>query len=129
MPFTLYDHVDTAGKNDFKEWTESLQKTERAKLNQALDRLAMNGTVMRPHALAGTGIGGIEKLRVRGSTQLRPLLTDGPINTGSEFTLLFGAREVGDKWKPKDAPATAQQRKQELIKSPNLRRKPHERVS
>jgi hypothetical protein len=128
MPFKLYDYVDTRGKNKFKEWCESLTKVERIKLNERLDKLELHGPVMRPHVLAGTGIGGLEKLRVQGNTKLRPLLTEGPLNVGDEFTLLLGAREIGSKWVPATAKAEAEANKQAVINQGATRRKDHEKV-
>jgi hypothetical protein len=128
MPFKLYDYVDARGKNKFKEWCESLTKVERIKLNERLDKLELHGPVMRPHVLAGTGIGGLEKLRVQGNTKLRPLLTEGPLNVGDEFTLLLGAREIGSKWVPTTARADAEANKQAVINQGAARRKDHEKV-
>lgn len=128
MPFTLYDYLNSKAENEFKTWTTQLQKVERGKLNARLDWLYIHGTELRPEILAGTGLGGIEKLKVKGQTQLRPLLCDGPISVGLEFTLLLGAREKGDKWSPKDAPHKALVNKQTVLKN-HSRRKIHERVS
>jgi hypothetical protein len=129
MTFKLYDYVSEDGTNEFKSWTRSLQKVELAKLNQRLDKLLLHGTSLRPEMLAGTGIGGLEKLRIKGTTQLRPLLCTGPIRPEDEFTLLFGAREKGDKWVPKDALQQAVDRKLKVKQNPTGRRKDHERVS
>ena len=129
MTFKLYDYVSEDGTNELRSWTLSLQKVERAKLNAKLDKLFLHGTSLRPEMLAGTGIGGLEKLRIKGPTQLRPLLCTGPIRTEDEFTLLFGARERGDKWQPKDALQQAVDRKLKVKQNPTGHRKDHERVS
>lgn len=128
MPYKLYDYVDPPSRNKFKEWCESLTKVERIKLNERLDKLALHGPVMRPVVLAGTGVGGLEKLRIQGNTKLRPLLTEGPLNVGEEFTLLLGAREIGSKWVPATAKAEAQANKQAVINQGAARRKDHEKV-
>ena len=129
MPFNIYDYVDARGRNRFKEWCQTLTRVERIKLNERLDKLELHGPVMRPHVLAGTGVGGLEKLRVHGNTQLRPLLTEGPLNVGKEFTLLLGAREVGSKWVPANAKTEAAANKQAVIDDGGTtRRKEHERV-
>lgn len=127
MPFTLYDYLNAKGENEIKSWSQKLQQMEKGKLNAKLDMLAKYGTALRPETLAGTGVGGVEKIRVKGQTQLRPLLCDGPVAVGSEFTLLLGAREVGSKWSPKDAPEQALANKQKVISDHN-RRRAHERV-
>jgi hypothetical protein len=56
------------------------------------------------------------------------MLCKGPINHETEFTLLIGATEKGDRLIPKDVDEEADQRKKIIIKNPN-RRKDHERVS
>lgn len=127
MPIKLYDFVNTNGTNEFKDWTRTLQSSERGKLNQRLDKLEQVGVAMRPVMLTGTGIGGLEKLRIKGNTQLRPLVTDGPINYGKEFTLLFGAREKGNNWIPANACQQALSRKAAIIEDTD-RRVEHVRV-
>ncbi len=91
--FTLFDYKDEKGNNDFKNWTEKLQKVERAKLNAKLDALRLHGFELFPEMLTGTPTSGILKLRVKGKVQLRPMLCKGPINHETEFTLLIGATE------------------------------------
>lgn len=128
MAFTLYDYLSEAGVNEFKEWTKGLQSKERAKLNEKLDKLHEHGDTLHPHMLTGTSVAGIQKLRVQGGVKLRPLLCKGPVDIASEYTLLMGAKEVGSKWLPKDAPTKANTRKAEVAANPTGRRKPHERV-
>lgn len=128
MAFTLYDYLSESGANEFKEWTEGLQSKERAKLNEKIDKLQEHGDALYPHMLTGTSVAGIQKLRVQGGVKLRPLLCKGPIDVESEYTLLMGAKEVGNKWVPKKAPETASGRKAEVAANPARRRKLHERV-
>lgn len=128
MLFTLYDYVNAQGKNEFKEWTENLQKTQRAKLNEKLDKLIKHGDELFPNMLTGTETPGILKLRIKGNVQLRPLLCKGPVDIDSEYTLLMGAKEIGGKWSPKNAPSTANDKKCEVVADPGNRRKKHERV-
>jgi hypothetical protein len=127
--FALFDYIDEKGNNDFKKWTAALQKVERAKLNVKLDMLEQHGSELFPELLTGTPTSGILKLRVKANNvQLRPMLCKGPINHETEFTLLIGATEKGDRLIPKDVDEEADQRKKIIIKNPN-RRKDHERVS
>lgn len=128
MAFTLYDYFSESGVNEFKEWAEGLQSKERAKLNEKLDKLQEHGDTLYPHMLTGTSVAGIQKLRVQGGVKLRPLLRKGPVDMASEYTLLMGAKEVGNKWVPKNAPKTASDRKAEVAANPVGRRKLHERV-
>jgi hypothetical protein len=126
--FTLSDYIDEKGNNDFKKWTETLQKVERAKLNAKLDMLKLFGSELFPEVLTGTPTSGIQKLRVKGKVQLRPMLCKGPINHETEFTLLIGATEKGNLLIPKDVDKEANKRKKMIMENPN-RRKDHERVS
>ncbi|MEK6787939.1 MAG: hypothetical protein AABY68_03200 [Pseudomonadota bacterium] len=129
MTYKLFDYIDASGKNPFKEWTEGLQKRDRAKLNQKLDSLEKHGEGLYPYLLTGSPVAGIQKLRVRGNVELRPMLCHGPIAHDTEFTLLCGATEVGGELEPANAPNKADERKAEVGADPENRRKDHERVS
>lgn len=126
--FALFDYTDRNGNNDIKAWTLGLQKTQRAKLNVKLDMLAEHGLELFPHVLTDTPTSGIQKLRVKGNVQLRPMLCKGPINNENEFTLLIGATERDFRFVPDKADEKANDRKTIIIENPN-RRCPHERVS
>ena len=128
MKYALFDYLTDKGINDFKIWTEKLQKTQRAKLNLRLDMLENKGPDLFPNILTGTDTAGIQKLRVPGKVQLRPMLCKGPINTEKEFTLLIGAMEKQDKLQPKKADQIANKRKKDVIKD-KTRRTKHERIS
>lgn len=126
--FALFDYTDTNGINVIKAWTLKLEKTQRAKLNAKLDMLAMLGSELIPHVLTDTPTPGIQKLRVKGNVQLRPMLCKGPINNENEFTLLIGATERDSRFVPDKADEKANDRKKIIIENPN-RRCLHERVS
>jgi hypothetical protein len=126
MPYQLYDYVGPNGTNEILAWMKSLQKKELGKLNARLDMLALYGTGLRPQVLAGTDVAGIQKLRVHGSVQLRPLLCEGPQNVGREFTLLAAAKEVQSELRPRDVLAVATDRKRQVVADMGRRRK-HER--
>lgn len=128
MKYDLYDHISLSGKNEIKEWTQKLQSSQLAKLNQKLDSLEQHGLNLRPQMLTDSGVSGILKLRVHGGVQLRPLLCRGPVDNDREFTLLLGAKEIGSKWVPKDAPNIASTIKREITLSSSVRRVRHERV-
>lgn len=129
MLFNIYDYVNAQGENEFKKWTEEQQKAPRAKLNQKIDMLEQHGDELFPNILTDSGTPGIQKLRIKGNVQLRPLLCKGPVDIHSEYTLLMGAKETDGKWSPKDAPNTANGKKLAVIADPSHRRKRHERVS
>lgn len=129
MLFSLYDYVDGNGKNAFRSWTVDLQKKQRAKLNEKLDKLAQYGDELYPLLLAGTTEAGIQKLKIKGNVQLRPLLCKGPVDQEHEYTLLMGAKEVGGEWSPINAPTKAFAIRAVVRVNPQTRRKPHERVA
>ena len=126
--FKLFDYIDSRGQNDIKNWTNSLESTDRGKLNAKLDMLSKLGPALFPHVLTDTPIPGINKLRVKGKVQLRPMLCKGPINIENEFTLLIGAKEIGGKLTPTGVVDKANTRKETVLNDSN-RRKEHERVS
>lgn len=126
MTYNLYDYVSLSGRNEFKKWTHSLQSGQRGKLAEKLDKLAQHGDDLYPQMLSGTPVPGIQKLRVHGNVQLRPLLCNGPIFNDKEYTLLMGAKEVGGIFVPTDAPNTAKNRKDQVIFDHDSRRIKHE---
>lgn len=128
MTFQLFDYCGPDEVNEFKSWTQSLQPTQRAKLDAKLDMLKMLGSDLFPEVLTGTDVPGILKLRIKGNVQLRPMLCKGPIDVNREFSLLVGAVEVGGKLKPKNAADLAADRKEEIRSDPDNRRVRHERV-
>ena len=128
MYFDLYDYRDDKGNNIIKAWTNGLQKVQRGKLNARLDMLEKSGPDLFPQILTGTKSPGISKLRVKGNVQLRPMLCDGPINIGKEYTLLLGAIEKDSKLIPKNADKKADSNKKDIMKDDN-RRTTHERIS
>ena len=129
MTFSLFDALTASGKNEFKAWTEGLQKVHRGKLNARLDMLRLHGDTLFPGVLTGTDTAGVLKLRVKSNVQLRPMLCKGPVHIESEFTLLLGAKEVGGELKPPGADSIAGVIKEEVIALPATRRRDHERVS
>jgi len=119
--FNLYDYKDENNNNEFEKWTKKLQKVEIAKLNLRLDMLKHKGLELFPGILTGTPTAGILKLRIKGKTQLRPMLCKGPIDKDNEFTLLIGAIERGSKFIPSKADETANARKNKIIKNTTQR--------
>lgn len=68
--------------------------------------------------LTDTSTPGIQKLRVKGNVQLRPMLCKGPIHNDSEFTLLIGAIERDSCLSPDKADEKANQRKTIIVPKP-----------
>lgn len=129
MKFPIYDYLDADGANEIKKWTEGLQSKERGKLKEKIDKLAMHGEELYPQILTDSGVTGIQKLRVQGSVKLRPLLCRGPMLPKEEYTFLLGAKEIGGRFSPKDAPETASKNKKIVAANAATRRGKHERVS
>jgi hypothetical protein len=129
MAWKLYDYIDAQGDNEFKAWSEGLQKPERAKLNRRLKALEDTGPALAPQMLAGplTGYAHIYKLKINGKIALRPLLCKGPIDNDAEFTLLKGAFEVGNQWNPAAARTDAVTRRA-IVLADSKRRTPHVKV-
>lgn len=129
MTFKLFNYINDGGENEFKTWTAGLEKIQRAKLNEKIDKLHLHGDALHPHMLSDTEVPGIQKLRVQGGVKLRPLLCKGPVLIKSEYTFLKGAKEIGSKWSPKNAPRTADSHKIEVANNPVHRRKDHENIN
>jgi hypothetical protein len=129
MKFLIHDFVSDKGVNEFNQWAMALEKVQRAKLREKIDKLMMHGDSLHPEMLSDTTVPGIQKLRIRGPVQLRPLLCKGPIDINQEYTMLMGAKEIGDKWSPKNAPTTAKTKKDKVILDPVNRRKKHARIA
>lgn len=128
MTWCLYDYVNQNGVYDFKIWTQGLENRLRAKLNAKLDMLVRVGPDLPPGLLSHTRSPHIRKLRIKGNIALRPMLCEGPVNIGQEFTLLLGAHERDRKLVPEDADHNAEVRRQEILRNPKERRCDHERV-
>ncbi len=127
-PWKLYDYQKRNNVNIIAKWTHSLDKVSRVKLNQKLDLLEKNGPDLSPGLLAGPIFDHVYKLKVKGNVQLRPRLCKGPIDNKTEFTLLLGAKEVGDEPIPRDADVRAARNRGEILRDPN-RRCEHERIA
>lgn len=127
MRFLIFDYVSAAGINEFNRWATQLEVAQKAKLKEKIDKLRQHGDDLHPHMLSGTDTPGILKLRVHGNVQLRPLLCKGPVFIQDEYTMLMGAIEVGGKWVPRDAPAVAKARRDEVLLTPKTRRTRHEK--
>ncbi len=122
----LFDYTSNRG-NEIKEWTLTLQKQQKVRLNAKLDMLQQAGSDLPPQLLAGTGVPHIYKLKVQGNVKLRPLLCKGTVDNENEFTILIGAFEIQWEFEPKDALAKAVERREELLNDVS-KRCTHERV-
>jgi hypothetical protein len=128
MPWTLYDFVNQRGQNTVADWCRRLQKHDLLRLNQKLDLLEQSG-----HQLCPGLVGPIHnsrhlyKIKVNGSVAVRLFLCKGPIEMDTEYTLLLGAFEVGDKL-PEGTLEAAEQYRLDIVRD-QTRRCIHERIT
>ena len=127
--WTLYDWVDHRGNNAIKLWMHGLEKKQLAKLNNKLDLLEEHGPDLPAGLLSDTESTDIKKIRIKGNVAIRLFLCYGPIDKGSEFTLLYLAKEKDKKLIPIDALNKAKENRQRVIDSPLRRRCNHEKIS
>ncbi len=123
----IYDYADHRGKNLIKEWIQTLQRKDRARLMAKLDLLHTNGPELPQGLLSDTPSRHIKKIRVNGDVALRLLLCRGPVSMeAKEYTLLLGATERDRKFVPPKAIAIAEEHREFVIKEPLKRRVKHE---
>lgn len=119
--WAIYDYLTASGKNDIYKWARKFNGERRGKLESKLDVLRKQGMDVPKDLLPYLG-NDIYKLKVQGSPQLRPLLCRGLYNKElKEFTILIGAIEENDEFRPKDAIDQARDRLSELLENPNQR--------
>jgi hypothetical protein len=118
----LFDYVDDRGINIIEVWRMSLQKPERAKLDNRLNILAKTGPEGGTGLLAGTKSRHIDKLKVTGKVTLRLMLCRGPVEMDGEFTLLLGAHEQDRKLVPRNAEKIAEEHRLKVISNPTAHR-------
>jgi hypothetical protein len=103
---------------EFENWVNSLPPADQAKIDVFIGRLRLMKTWSPKLVFPLTGYRKIYELKIHGpGVQYRPLGCYGPGR--NEFTLLIGAKEVGSKFEPKDAPNKAVER-QKLIQDKRL---------
>jgi hypothetical protein len=124
MAYAIYDYVNASGKNEFHEWLKHVDARQRAKLDSKIDMLEMSGAELPPNLLSPCD-GPIKKIKVQGNPKLRPRLCAGPIDTGTEYTLLVGATERDMKDVPANLVQVAKARREEILKFGNDRRCTH----
>lgn len=119
--WTIYDYLTASGKNDIYKWTRKFNGERRGRLESKLDTLRKFGTDVPKDLLPYLG-NDIYKLKVHGTPQLRPLLCRGIHNKNlKEFTILIGAIEENDEFRPSNAVDQARNRLGELLENPNQR--------
>jgi hypothetical protein len=94
---------------EFEGWFDGLPDRDQAKIEVFINRLINIQNWPPKLVFPLSGYRKIYELKIHGpGVQYRPLGCYGPER--NEFTLLIGAKEVGDKFEPKDAPNKAVER-------------------
>lgn len=124
MAYEIYDYVNANGKNEFHEWLKRIDIRQRAKLDSKIDMLEMSGAELPPNLLSPCD-GPIKKIKVQGNPKLRPRLCAGPIDTGTEYTMLVGATERDMKDVPPNVVQIAKTRREEILEFGYNRRCKH----
>jgi hypothetical protein len=108
--WTIKVFVDENGKSDFYEWRDKLPKKARQKLRWVIDNMEITEDWI-PSKYFRLLPGGIGEIRFNiHNRQFRPLGCYGPGE--GEFTILIGAEEKGDRFKPLRVLDIAKERRQ-----------------
>lgn len=109
--------VDENNVSDFFEWRKNLPTKARAKMDKLITYMETTkdwtNTKYFTPLTEYNGIGEIKFFI--GNKQYRPLGCYGPEK--GEFTLLIGAEEKGDRFKPINAPEKAVKRRKLVLKN------------
>jgi len=120
----LWDFLSARGENVILRWVKDdrLTVSDRAKLNQKLDRLSQVefSLAIDTKLLAGPIHKDIYKLVIHGDVMLRPMLCRGPVDPLGEYTLLLGAVETGGKL-PKGSKEKAAENREAVLSDPSRR--------
>jgi hypothetical protein len=121
MHYKIWVFIEPDGTNEFYKWREKMPPKQVAKMDDRITKLSQSGLQLLPLILAPVKNSGLYKLKVHGNPQLRPLLTRGPLDNNSEFTLLQGAREISSQFDPLNAVDLANAKKDRLLLDDSLR--------
>ena len=111
------EFISESGR-EFENWVNGLPLADQAKIDVFIGRLRLMKTWSPKLVFHLTGYRKICEVKIHGrGVQYRPLGCYGPGR--NEFTLLIGAKEVGDKFEPQNAPSKAVER-QKLIQDPRF---------
>jgi len=108
--WTIKTFVTKRDIDIIQEWIDGLPQKAQVAIDVRIRFLALGNSWHRPYAHKLTGYDGIWEVRVKSErVQYRPLGCCGP---GDEvFSLLIGAKEINNRFDPKDAPEIAEKRK------------------
>lgn len=98
-----------SSRNEIIEWLNTLEPNHKQTVETFIRRLEITEKWDSTYFKPLVGYHGIYEIKIKFRKVLyRPLGCYGPGR--KEFTLLIGAKEVGDAFKPKNAPQKAQER-------------------
>ena len=122
MTREVWEFMSDGKHHVIRKWLkeETISSKDQARLDLTLDRLRTLDVALISHKLMAGPLRGskVYKLRLRcENKELRPMLCRGPGQVGppTDYTLLLGAREAGDRLYPADAPAQADKNRITLI--------------
>jgi hypothetical protein len=123
--YALFDFSTPRQESIISNWAkaEKLSKTDRAKLNQRLDRLKQIDfdLAIGSRLLNGPLKKEIYKLIAHGQVMMRPMLCRGPFDKDKEYTLLVGAIERNFKLEPSTCLSEAATNREILVNDKSRR--------
>ncbi len=123
----LYDWIAARGRRGggaLTRFRARLATAQQAQLDayllmvEDIDDVASMPNLVGPIRDGGRPCPHIYKLQIGGKVRLRPLLCRGPMGAddkGRVLTFLKGAKEVGDRFRPRNAPQKAVSRRADLL--------------
>ena len=118
MPWTFLDYVDASGSNQIEAWLESLPKGARtpvrAKFAAILTIARAQRQLLPPRFCVLHGVERMLEIKfIEGRVAYRPLACYGPER--GEVTLLAGATERNNQYRPAGVLETANRRRAEVL--------------
>jgi len=120
----FWEWVDNRNRGVMSEALADLEKAQRIKVEERLDRIEELKTLSHESIKpwADNFSGPLKKIKIHGNVQVRPILVVGPIDKESEITFLLVAFEKDRKLIPANAAEIAEERLDQILKDPRRRR-------
>ena len=126
----FHDFVDSKGNNLISDWLLSLDDRARMRIQRLISNLEIERLPRRADMaqLLGDNVRDLLELRMdSGNVEYRLLACKWP-QRNHHVILLLGAEERNDRFYPRSAPKTAQQRRRQALADPEGRLRAHEQV-
>lgn len=114
-------YISDAGRMEFEEWVNEQPKAAKAAIHETMDQIEIREQLGFPHTKKLKGYDEIWELKTRAdNVQYRPLFCEG--TEEREICFLIGATKTGGrrgkntKFKPINAPKTAEKRRKLILK-------------